>query len=113
MEDFLMVFTLLILSLLGVVIASAVAYLTPKIKNRIETLIAKDDTGIIEVVSDMAVELIEKELKGEKGEEKFNAAIEYATKILNRYGIKESSEFVAGAIQSGWRRMNEKQKEDK
>lgn len=99
-----------VFTIIGILLAAFAAYFTPKIKRKLESLIDKDNRGIVESVVDMGVELAEKELTGKEGELKLNRAIEYATIMLERYDIVVSNEFVAGAVQTGWRRMNEKQK---
>lgn len=112
MEDLIQIIAESVLTILGIVIAAAVSYFAPKLKRRLDILADKDNSGIVEMVSDMAVELAEKELKGEKGEAKFMNATNYVAVMLSRYGIDATSEFVAGAVQNGWRRMKEKQKEE-
>lgn len=99
-----------ILTVLGVLLFAVVSYLTPKIKRWIVTVVDKDNTGIIEAVVDMGVELAEEELSGEEGAKKFHRAVDFAILMLGRYGIDVSHEFVSGAVQTGWRRMDDKQK---
>jgi hypothetical protein len=99
-----------VLTVVGILIAAAVSYFVPKLKHALKKLSEKDDLGIIENVVDMAVELAEKELTGKAGEEKFNHAAQYVALMANRYGIDISDEFIRGAVQKGWRRMDEKQK---
>lgn len=98
-------------TVVGILIAAAVSYFVPKLKRQLAILADKDNLGIIENVVDMAVELMEKELTGESGETKFNEAASYVAMMANRYGIDVSDEFIKGAVQKGWRRMNNKQKE--
>lgn len=96
----------------GILVAAAVSYFAPKLKRQFDKWADKDDLGIIESVVDMAVELIEEEFAGENGQVKFNQAAEYVAMMANRYGIEVSDEFIRGAVQKGWRKMNEKQKGD-
>lgn len=99
-----------VFTIIGILIAAAVSYLAPKIKRRLDAMIEKDNLGILEEIVDMAVELTEKEFTGESGDEKFNAAALYVSKMAKRYGIVVSDEFIKGAVQNGWRRMDLKQK---
>lgn len=99
-----------VFTVVGILLAAAVSYFTPKLKHWLDKVVDKDNLGIIENVVDMAVELAEKEFTGENGEEKFNHAAQYVAMMANRYGIDISDEFIKGAVQKGWRRMDEKQK---
>lgn len=101
-----------VFTVVGILIAAAVSYFTPKIKHALKKLSDKDDLGIIEEIADMAVELTEKELTGKSGDEKFSNAAEYVAVMAERYGIKVSGEFIRGAVQKGWRRMDEKQRKE-
>lgn len=97
-------------TVVGILIAAAVSYFTPKLKRQLAILADKDNLGIIEEVVDMAVELAERELTGEPGEEKFNHAAEYVALMAHRYGIDVSDEFIRGAVQSGYKRMVNREK---
>jgi len=99
-----------VFTVVGILIAAAVSYFVPKLKRYFDKVIEKDNSGIIENVVDMGVELAEKELTGKEGEEKFNQAAQYVAMMANRYGIDVSDDFIKGATQKGWRRMNDKQK---
>src|SRR5699024_727283 len=104
---------LAVFTVVGILIAAAVSYFSPKIKRQLRILADKDNLGIMEEIVDMAVELMEKEYAGKKGEDKFHHATAYVKMMAKRYGIDVSEEFIRGATQRGWRRMNEKQKGDK
>ncbi|MEN1969042.1 phage holin [Lentibacillus sp. N15] len=99
-----------VFTVVGILLAAAVSYFTPKIKRWLDKAVDKDNLGIIESVVDMAVELMENEFSGQSGQEKFNQASEYVALMAHRYGIEVSDEFIRGAVQKGWRRMDEKQK---
>lgn len=99
-----------VFTVVGILVAAAVSYLVPKLKRQLDKWADKDDLGIIENVVDMAVELVEKEFSGQSGQEKFNQASEYVAMMANRYGIEVRDEFIRGAVQKGWRSMDEKQK---
>jgi hypothetical protein len=101
-----------VFTVVGILVAAAVSYFTPRLKRYLDKLSEKDDLGIVENIVDMGVELAEKELAGEEGEDKFNHAATYVAMMAHRYGIDISSDFIRGAVQKGWRRMNDKQKND-
>lgn len=113
MEDMISIIMESIFTVLGVLIAACVTYVTPKLKEYFKAKADQDNSGVIGTVIDMGVELAEKELGGEAGDVKFRRAMIFASDMLNRYGIQASDEFLSGAVQSGWRRMNEKQKGDR
>lgn len=112
MEVFTNVILESVFTVVGILLAAAVSYFTPKLKQWLDRVSDKDDLGIIQEVVDMGVELAERELSEKAGEEKFNHAAMYVATMANRYGIDVSDEFIRGAVQNGWRRMQEKQKED-
>src|SRR5699024_4101784 len=102
-----------VFTVVGILIAAAVSYFSPKLKRQ---LAIWDDIAhpvIIESGVHMAVEIAEEELTGAEGQEKFNHAADYVSMMASRYGIEITDEFIKGAVESGWRRMNEKQKGDK
>lgn len=96
-------------TLLGLVLSASVAYLTPKIKRQIAVWVDKDNLGILEGIVEQAVEMMEKEISGSSGEEKFEQASEYASLMAERYGMDFSPEFIRGAVQKGWRKLDERQ----
>lgn len=101
-----------VFTIVGILIAAAVSYFTPKLKKQLDNLIDKDNLKIIETIVEMAVELAERELTGENGQEKFNYATEYVALMASRYGIEVSDEFIKGAVQKGWRSLQEKQSKE-
>lgn len=109
----------LVISAVVILIGSLVAYFKPKLQKAFEDKEADSKVmqdlrkvGVIDGVADMGVELMEKEFTGAAGEEKFNEAASYVANMANRYGIDVSDEFIKGAVQKAWRRMDEKQKKD-
>lgn len=100
-----------IFGLLAMLIFLLLSYLAPSIKHWVSRFLDKYNLGILESVVDMAVELAEKELSGSKGEEKLKFAVEYVSLISERYGMKFSPDFIKGAIQSGWRKMDNMQRQ--
>ena len=97
-----------VFTVVGILIAAAVSYFTPKLKLYLDKVAEKDNLGIVREIVDMAVELAEKELTGAEGEEKFNHASEYVALMASRYGIDISDEFIRGAVQNGYKRMIER-----
>lgn len=97
-----------VFTVVGILIAAAVSYFTPKLKLYLDKVAEKDNLGIVREIVDMAVELAEKELTGAEGEEKFNHAAEYVALMASRYGIDISDEFIKGAVQKGYKRMIER-----
>lgn len=102
-----------VFTVVGILIAAAVSYFAPKLKRQLAIWADKDNLGIAKEITDMAVEMAEKELTGAEGQEKFNHAADYVAMMASRYGIDITDEFIKGAVQNGWRRMNDKQKGDK
>lgn len=95
-------------------------YFRPKInealKNKKEDSKFLQDERVVSVikeVSNMGVELIEKEFTGEAGEKKFDEAATYVAQMMNSYGYDVSNNFIKGAVQSAWRRMDSVQKSNK
>jgi|SRR5690625_1803373 len=101
-----------VLTVVGILLAAAVSYFAPKLKRQLERWQDDDELGIVEAIVDMGVELAERELDGAAGEKKFDRAAEYVAMMVNRYGIDVSDEFIKGAVQSGWRRMDQAQNKE-
>lgn len=99
-----------VFTVLGVVVAAAVSYLTPKIKRQFAILADKDNTGIVSELAENAVELIEARFTGEAGEDKFESALEMLSRRLESYGIDMDEETMRMKVESGWSKMNSKQK---
>lgn len=105
-----------VFTVVGILIAAAVSYFAPKVKRQLERWQDDDELGIVTAIVDMGVELAEKELDGANGEKKFDRAAEYVALMANRYGINVTDEFIKGAVQAGWRRMDavqNKERDDK
>lgn len=101
-----------VFTVVGILIAAAVSYFAPKLKRYFDKVAEKDNLGIVREVSDMAVELAEKELTGREGQEKFNYAAGYVSLMAERYGIEISEEFIKGAVQHGYKRMIQREDSD-
>jgi len=70
----------------------------------------KDTLGIIDLITDRAVEYIAKEFKGESGEAKRQKALEFTIRTLSAYGIAVSEEQLLADIENGynkWKNRNE------
>lgn len=87
---------LVVLALAGICAVSSVAL--PWLRK----LKQKDTLGIINIITDRAVEYAEQELKGAKGLEKRDFALKHATEILAKMGIKVSEDQLLADIQNGY-----------
>lgn len=95
----------MIFTVVGILIAAAISYFAPKLKRQFAIWADKDNLGIVKEITDMAVEMAEKELTGAEGQEKFNHAADYLAMMASRYGIDISDDFIKGAVESGYKRM--------
>lgn len=98
MKDVIIQYTIEAVVLIGGILGTAIL-------RRVSTFLQKKNQsssiGILDTLTDMAVELVEAELKGAKGEEKKKKAISYATQwALTRGIIVNESEINAG-IENG------------
>ncbi|MMZ43489.1 Phage holin protein [compost metagenome] len=95
-----------ILVLLLLFLGSAVAL---KAKEWYQVVKQKDTLGILDLITDRAVEYADQELKGAKGLEKRQFALDYTKKILLGMGIKMTDEQILADIQNGynkWKQAN-------
>lgn len=97
------------IELLVVIIGTLLSVALHKVKGYFDTLKKKDELGIIDLVTDIAVEYAEKELKGAKGIEKRDFAVEKALEILNQKGIKISEAEVVAGIENGVNKLKKNQ----
>ena len=81
-----------------------------KVKQWVDTLKKKDQTGIVEMVCDAVVAYCEAELKDSKGLEKRNWAVDKAIAILLEKGIVVPKDEVIAGIEQAVMRMNENKK---
>lgn len=100
------------LTVLGLLLAAAVSWVTPKINGAIKKLKDKDDTGLLGELAEQAVELVEARFLESDGDEKFEEALSMLSDRLTSKGIEMESDSIRMAIQKGWRLMNEKQTKD-
>ncbi|AGR46792.1 hypothetical protein JL_119 [Bacillus phage JL] len=68
----------------------------------------KDELGIIDSITNQVVEYAEAELKGKKGIEKRDWAVDQALHILATKGIHLSQEEVIAGIENGVRKLKDK-----
>lgn len=94
-----------VIAIFGAAITVFTAFLLPKIKNFFVTAKEADNLGIIEAITDWAVEYAEEEFKGEAGQKKFNQAANRAETILGNYGIHVSDDMIKTSIQNGYNKM--------
>lgn len=106
MEEILAIGLEYLLQLAGIVGVGLLLAFKPRLAKFFDSLASKDEMGVIESIANMGVELAERELTGKLGEEKFEQASRYVSTMLGRYGIEATPEFIQGAVQSGWRRMD-------
>lgn len=84
-----------------IVVFALVAIVAAKGKTYLNTLRKKDELGIIDLITDRVVEYAEVELKGKKGIEKRDFAVDKAIEILNGKGIKVNRDEVIAGIENG------------
>lgn len=94
-----------VFTIVGVLIAAIVSYLAPKIKRLIAIASDADNLGIVDAITDFAVEYVEEEFHGKEGEEKFEHAATITSDMLSRYGIEASSDLIRMAVQDGYMTM--------
>jgi hypothetical protein len=96
--------------LLVILVGTLLSVALHKAKVYLNTLKKKDELGIIDLVTDVAVDYAEKELKGKAGIQKRDYAIRHSIKILEEKGIKVSREEVIAGIENGIRKLNSNKK---
>ena len=95
-----------ILTLVVLALASVVGV---KIKKMVDKVREKDTLGIIDLITDRAVEYANAELKGAKGKEKRDFALSYAQKILAQYKINVTEEQLLADIENGYNKFKSHQ----
>lgn len=105
MQDFVNLVSTVASELLTLLILALVGFLLSKAEQYLDRLKKKDELGIIDMITDRVVEYAEAELKGAKGIEKRDFAVDKAIQILADKGIKvEKAEVIAG-IENGVTKM--------
>ncbi|MEL3959416.1 phage holin, LLH family [Caldifermentibacillus hisashii] len=90
-----------------VIVGAFTSIVLAKAKEYIETLKKKDETGIVDMITDIVVDYAEAELKGEKGLAKRDFAVDKAIEILSQKGIVVPKEEVISGIENGVKKLNE------
>jgi Bacteriophage holin of superfamily 6 (Holin_LLH) len=103
--------TQLAAELITIIGFAILSYVGIKVKTVLKRVAQKDELGIIDAITDRAVEYAEAELKGAKGIEKRDFAVEKALKMLAEKGIKLSKEEVIAGIENGVNKFKERQKQ--
>lgn len=101
MEEIINEVTGLAVEIITVVIGMLGIMLLSKVKSYVEVLKRKDETGIVDVITDRAVEYAEAELTGGSGSQKRNFAVARAVEILEAKGIHVHEEEVIAGIENG------------
>lgn len=91
--------TVIIMSLATYAVGKLIPYLDKKKKH--------DELGIIDKITDLAVEYVEAEFTGLKGVEKRDKAVEFALKALAQKGIRIDAEEVIAGIENGVKKFNQ------
>ncbi|QPX71671.1 holin [Bacillus phage SP8] len=89
-----------------IVLGALLSLVSAKAVKVLNTIKKKDETGIVDAVTDAVVNLAEKELSGAKGLEKRDYAVKKAVEILHSKGLKSitEAEILAG-IEAGVKKM--------
>lgn len=98
------------MEIIVVVVGSIATIVLNKVKGYFETLKKDKDLGIIDKVTDIVVEYAEAELKGEKGKEKRDFAVDKAIAILAQKGINVDRDEVIAGIEQGVNKLNKDKK---
>lgn len=69
----------------------------------------KDDLGVIDAVTDLAVNFIEKEFTGEAGQIKLSKALSMSREVLAEKGISISEDELRLAVENGVDKLKERQ----
>jgi hypothetical protein len=93
------------IQIIVLLVLGGLSVVVPKTVSFINNLKKKDTLGIIDVITNRAVQYADQELKGAKGIEKRDFALQHATKILGDYGIKVSQEQLLAEIQDGYNKF--------
>lgn len=92
-----------------IILGALLSLVSAKAVKVLNTIKKKDETGIVDAVTDAVVNLAEKELSGAKGLEKRDYAVKKAVEILHSKGLKSitETEILAG-IEVGVKKMPKK-----
>jgi hypothetical protein len=90
-----------IFEILVLVIGSLLSVALVHLKKHLQVLRKKDELGIVDVITDRVVELVEAEYKGANGVDKLNKAIKLTSDILDSKGINVSVDVIRAGIENG------------
>ena len=91
-----------------VVIITATAVLA-KVHSFVDKAKKKDELGIIDILTDRAVEYAEAELTGASGKQKRNFAVSRAVEMLESKGIKITEAEIIAGIENGVNKLKERE----
>ena len=91
----------LITEALVILIGGVIVSVLHKAKGYLSALKKRDELGIIDAITDRAVEYAQAELTGEAGKQKRDFAVARALEILEAKGVKVSEEEVIAGIENG------------
>ncbi|MCA1025649.1 phage holin family protein [Cytobacillus kochii] len=98
-----------VIEIMVIMVGSLLSVVLAKVKSYVNTLKKKDETGIVDMITDTVVEYAEAELSGSHGIVKRDFAIDKAIAILNDKGIVVSKEEVVAGIEQGVNKLKAKQ----
>lgn len=87
--------------ILALVIGALLSVALVHLKKHLQTLKKKDELGIVDIITDRVVELVEAELKGASGQDKLNKAIKMTSDILDDKGISVPVDVIRAGIENG------------
>lgn len=91
-------------------VSAIVAFLKPRVERLFNTLADKDESGLVAILAEEAVELVEARFIDMGGDEKFEEALAMLERRLERRGLDFDEESLRMKIQRGWRLMDDKQR---
>ena len=109
MEQVLNIITQYAVEIIVVIIGYLAMSIDYKVREYVDRLKKKDELGIVDAITDAAVEWAEAELKGKTGIEKRDFAVKKAVEILSSKGIKVSEAEIIAGIENGVNKLRLKQ----
>jgi LL-H family phage holin len=92
---------------LTVIILSLATYGVSKLNAWLDKRKKNDELGIVDKVTDLAVDYVEAEFTGLKGVEKRDEAVNFALKVLAKKGVKIDHDEVIAGIENGVKKFNQ------
>lgn len=90
-----------------ILVGVAITFVSKKAHDVLDRIKKKDELGIIDSITNQTVDLVEAELKGAKGEEKLQYAIDKAIEILATKKITVSETEIRAGIENGVKKLNQ------